>query len=132
MRVGIRAMTICRNALIVIGCVITLVCGQAKTTGTAFSRDKVAPRGCVYAKMWKPLANLTTPKEFNRIPAKNGSFEEFLFGGLSGADRIFQTSQSDNALAVMPVRSPTISPVAVWLYDRTPSLELLCGFHDNL
>jgi hypothetical protein len=125
-------MTIRRAALIVIGCVTTLVCGQAQTTGTAAPQGKVAPRACVCATVWKPLPNLTTPKEFNRVSANDGSSEEFLLSGLSGADRIFRTSQSDNALGVTPVRPPTISQVAVGLYDRKPSLELLCGLHDDL
>jgi hypothetical protein len=129
MRMKTIVRTIRRAAVIVIGGALTSVCVQAQTAGSVASRGNVAPRGCVYVKMWKPPANLTMPKEFNRIPADNGSSEKLLFGGLSGANRIFRASQSNEALGVASDRPPTISHVAVWLYDRTLP-ELLCGTQD--
>jgi hypothetical protein len=110
---------------------MTLVCGQAQTAEAAASRGNVAPRGCFYAKVWRPLANVATPKEFNRFPASTGSSEKFLFGGLSGAHHMFEASQSNKAFGVTPVQPPAISPVAVWLY-RTPSFEVICGMHGDL
>jgi hypothetical protein len=127
-----RTTTIRCAALIVVGCAMTLICGQAQTSGTVASRREVAPQGCVYAKAWKPLVTLTAPKGLDPIPASNDLSEGFLFSGRSGGDYFLKASQSNTAIGVTLLPPPTISSVAAWLYDRTPSLELLCGVHDNL
>jgi hypothetical protein len=112
-------------ALVLIICVRPLTLGQAQSTGSTTIRTHRAPGGCVYWPAWITSANVTTPREFARIPAIVNSSVEPVIEEVTVDYFLLPVTEVESARPIWLISAPPR------LADIRPPAGkvVLCGLH---